>query len=91
LLHRHYCNHQECPSNRVGNDTAHHPSLVLIGWGNAEGSSTWSQSQMQQVNEQLRLAAVSGITVIVAAGDEGPKNGMTDGRAHADFRRRRGA
>jgi uncharacterized protein YjbI with pentapeptide repeats len=69
----------------VTHDTTHRPSVLLIGWGAAEGSSDWAQAQMQQVNEQLHLAAKAGITVVVAAGDDGSKTQMTDGRAHANF------
>ncbi|MGA2736382.1 MAG: pentapeptide repeat-containing protein [Bryobacteraceae bacterium] len=66
-------------------DTAHRPSVLLIGWGSAEGQPVWPEAAMQAVDDQLRQAALAGITIVVAAGDDGPKNNTADGRAHADF------
>jgi kumamolisin len=40
---------------------------------------------MVEVDKSLADAALLGITVCVAAGDDGSSDGVTDGHAHADF------
>ena len=67
-------------------DTANNPSVISISWGGPDDIPTSSfQTQFDQV---LQEAALLGITVCVAAGDngaadEGPK--AWDGKAHVDF------
>ena len=67
-------------------DTQYNPSVISISWGGAEDIPTSTfQTQFDQV---LQAAALLGITVCVAAGDDGaadlgPK--VWDGKAHADF------
>jgi kumamolisin len=51
-------------------DMAHRPSVLLIGWGSPEGQLGWGKATIQKVNEALHEAAMAGITVVVAAGDD---------------------
>jgi kumamolisin len=69
--------------NAAVHDTVNKPSIISISWGGPEAS--WSKLDMQSINESLQAAAAMGISVFVAAGD----NGLTDtghgSIAHADF------
>jgi kumamolisin len=54
-------------------DTTNKPSVISISWGGPE--STWSQQTMLALDAACQSAAALGITITVAAGD----NGSTDG------------
>jgi kumamolisin len=67
-------------------DTTHKPSVISISWGGPEPAST--PSFIKQFNQVLHSASLLGITVCVAAGDngaadEGPDE--WDGQAQVDF------
>jgi kumamolisin len=64
-------------------DTTHTPSVVSISWGSAE--STWTVQAMNQMEQAFTAAAAMGVTVTVAAGDNGSSDGVTDGLQHVDF------
>jgi kumamolisin len=64
-------------------DKVNSPSVISISWGSAE--SQWSDQAMQNFNETFMSAAALGITITVAAGDNGSSDGQTDGKAHVDF------
>ncbi len=64
-------------------DTTNKPSVVSISWGGAE--STWTQQAMSAIDQVLQEAAVLGVTVCVAAGDNGSSDGVADGAGHVDF------
>jgi kumamolisin len=64
-------------------DTDHRPSVVSISWGSAE--STWTEQAMTQMEQAFVAAAAMGVTVTVAAGDNGSSDGVSDGLQHADF------
>ena len=64
-------------------DTTRRPSVVSISWGGPE--STWTTQAMQQMEQAFEAAAAMGVTVTVAAGDNGSGDGVTDGLAHVDF------
>ena len=66
-------------------DPKYQPQVLSISWGYAEDVSVWTASAVTQVNEALQEAALMGITVCVAAGDDGSSDGITDGHAHVDF------
>lgn len=66
-------------------DQANDPSVVSVSWGYAEDALIWTEQAMTQVNETLKDAANLGITVCIAAGDDGSSDGITDGSAHVDF------
>lgn len=64
-------------------DATHRPSVVSISWGSSE--STWTEQAMNQMEQAFTAAAAMGVTVTVAAGDNGSTDGATDGLQHADF------
>jgi kumamolisin len=64
-------------------DTTNAPTIVSISWGGAE--STWTQQSLTNYDAALADAATLGVTVMVAAGDDGSSDGETDGKAHVDF------
>ncbi len=64
-------------------DTNHRPSVVSISWGSPE--STWTAQAMNQMEQAFIAAAAMGVTVTVAAGDNGSTDGAPDGLQHADF------
>jgi kumamolisin len=64
-------------------DTQHDPSVISISWGGPE--STWTSQAMQAMDEAFQDAASLGISVFVAAGDDGSSDGVSGGLAHVDF------
>jgi kumamolisin len=66
-------------------DDTNKPVIVSVSWGNAEDNDIWTLSAMNQVNETLHEAALLGMTVCVAAGDDGSSDAVMDGLAHVDF------
>jgi kumamolisin len=64
-------------------DTTHKPSVVSISWGGPEDS--WTQQARTQMEQVMTEAAALGVTVTVAAGDNGSTDGVGDGRQHVDF------
>ena len=64
-------------------DTQRNPSVISISWGGPE--SSWSQQSLNAFNTLLENAATLGVTVCVAAGDNGSTDGATDGLQHVDF------
>jgi kumamolisin len=64
-------------------DTVNQPSIISISWGGPE--STWRKSDRTAMNNALRDAALLGVTVTVAAGDNGSADGVNDRKAHVDF------
>jgi kumamolisin len=65
------------------NDTTNSPSVVSISWGGPE--SSYSQQDLDAINQALAQAAALGVTVCVASGDSGASDGLTDGQNHVDF------
>ncbi|HEY0780329.1 MAG TPA: S53 family peptidase, partial [Gemmatirosa sp.] len=66
-------------------DTTHRPSVLSISWGFAEGHLTWTAAATKAVNDTLQAAALLGVTVCVASGDDGSTDEVSDGQAHVDF------
>lgn len=64
-------------------DATNKPSVISISWGGPE--STWTQQAMTSMDDAFQSAASLGITVTVAAGDDGSSDGETDGANHVDF------
>jgi kumamolisin len=64
-------------------DKANNPSIISISWGGPE--SSWTQQAMTSMDEAFQAAAAMGITVCVAAGDNGSSDGVNDGLNHVDF------
>jgi kumamolisin len=71
--------------NAVLNDQENNPGVISISWGAPEDTDIWTDATMAQVNDLLKQAAYRGITVCVAAGDDGSSDADGDGRAHVDF------
>ena len=64
-------------------DSTNAPSILSISWGGPE--SSWTQQAMTSMDEAFQSAAAMGVTVLVAAGDDGSTDGVTDGEQHVDF------
>ena len=58
---------------------------LSVSWGLAEDDSEWSAAARDAINNRLNAAALLGITVCVASGDDGSGDEETDSRAHVDF------
>src|SRR5271157_2732931 len=69
--------------NQAALDKVHNPSVISISWGGPE--SSWTGQSLQSYNSALQAAAALGVTVCVAAGDNGSTDGLTDGLDHVDF------
>ncbi len=67
----------------VADDTTLQPSILSISWGQSEDS--WTEQARNAMNAALQDAAAVGITVTVAAGDNGATDGVQDGQLHVDF------
>ncbi len=64
-------------------DSTNNPSVVSISWGGPE--SSWTQQALTSMDEACQAAAAIGVTICVAAGDDGSTDGATDGLNHVDF------
>jgi kumamolisin len=64
-------------------DTSNKPSVISISWGAAE--SAWTAQSTTALDAACQSAAALGITVTVAAGDNGSTDGVTGGQNHVDF------
>jgi kumamolisin len=64
-------------------DTTNKPSVISISWGGAE--SSWTQQAMTALDAACQSAAALGVSITVAAGDNGSSDGVTDGANHVDF------
>jgi len=73
-------------------DTVRKPSVISISWGGPEDS--WTQQSLNAFNQVLQDAAALGVTVCVAAGDNGSSDlplddghghRLRDGLPHVDF------
>lgn len=69
--------------NAAIHDKTRKPSVISISWGAAE--SEWTPQAMNAFNAAFHDAALLGISVCVAAGDNGSTDGESDGANHADF------
>lgn len=61
------------------------PVTVCVSWGLAEDSPDWSPAAIDAINQRLEAASSRGITVSVAAGDDGSGDQMHDQHAHVHF------
>ncbi len=64
-------------------DTTNRPSVISISWGGPEPS--WTQQAYTALDSACQAAALLGITITVAAGDNGSTDGVSDGKNHVDF------
>jgi kumamolisin len=64
-------------------DTVHKPSIISISWGGPEDS--WTEQSLNAFENAFTDAAALGITICIAAGDDGSSDNENDGKAHCDF------
>ena len=64
-------------------DAKNKPSVVSISWGGPEAS--WTPQSLKAFDSAFQAAAVMGVTVLAASGDDGSSDGLNDGQAHVDF------
>jgi kumamolisin len=69
--------------NQAVGDKRNNPSVISISWGGPE--STYTSQSLQSYNSALQAASAVGVSVCVAAGDDGSTDGLTDGLQHVDF------
>jgi kumamolisin len=67
----------------AAHDQTNKPSVISISWGGPE--SSWTAQAMTSFDNAFQDAAVLGITVLVASGDNGSTDGVNDGAQHVDF------
>jgi kumamolisin len=61
-------------------------SIISVSWGYAEDAQgAWSEGAIDAINDTLKAAALLGVTVCVASGDDGSDDQVGDGHAHVDF------
>lgn len=78
---------------RAIHDQQNQPTILSISWGAPEEDVAWSQGAIDHVNHLFQEAAMMGVTVCVASGDDGSADetdqagdaGQLDGKAHVDF------
>jgi kumamolisin len=69
-------------------DTTHNPSVLSISYGNPEDAdqvSLWTRAAISKVDNAFRQAALKGLTICCASGDDGSSDQVQDGLAHVDF------
>ncbi|MFZ0513745.1 MAG: S53 family peptidase [Candidatus Nitrosopolaris sp.] len=77
-------------------DTANSPSVLSISWGwpelesihQGEANLNWSKAAMNTLSSHFQDAANLGtdaVTVLVASGDNGSADEISDGKAHVDY------
>ena len=64
-------------------DTTNKPSVISISWGGPE--SSWTGQAITALDSACQAAALLGVSITVAAGDNGSTDGVTDGANHVDF------
>jgi kumamolisin len=69
--------------SQAAHDTVHKPSVMSISWGGPEDS--WTAPSLSAMQTALEDAVALGLTVTVAAGDDGSSDGESDGQPHVDF------
>ncbi|MBV9265959.1 MAG: S53 family peptidase, partial [Acidobacteriaceae bacterium] len=69
--------------NAAIHDNERKPSVISISWGSPENG--WTPQAMNAFNAAFHDAAILGITVCAASGDNGSSDGAEDGGKHVDF------
>jgi len=59
------------------------PDAISISWGQSEDQ--WTAQARQAMDDAFADAAALGVTVTVAAGDDGSSDRQSDGKVHVDF------
>lgn len=69
--------------NAAIHDRSRKPSVISISWGGPEDQ--WTRQSLDVYNQAFHDAALLGITVFCAAGDDGSTDGVADSKPHVDF------
>ena len=69
--------------NTAVHDKNNNPTVISISWGAAE--KEWTPEAMNAMDQAFQAAAVVGVTIFCAAGDDGSRDNEQDNLAHADF------
>jgi kumamolisin len=64
-------------------DATNKPSVISISWGGPE--SGWTDQAMTAFDTAAQDAALLGVSICAAAGDNGSSDGADDGQDHVDF------
>lgn len=64
-------------------DTTHRPTVLSVSWGGPE--SSWTPQALSALNSVCEDAATLGVTILVAAGDDGASDGAPTGTLEVDF------
>src|SRR5580704_15091910 len=65
-------------------DAARNPKVISISWGSAEDGGGYSSSVLNSFTQIFQAASLLGVTILVAAGDNGSSDGVSSGN-HVDF------
>ncbi|MGA8604890.1 MAG: S53 family peptidase [Thermoplasmata archaeon] len=69
--------------NEAVHDTTNRPSVISVSWGSPE--SSWTAQARAALNAACEDAATMGVSVLVAAGDNGASDGVSTGVPTVDF------
>jgi kumamolisin len=64
-------------------DTVNNPSVISISWGSPE--IQWTGQSMTAIDEACQAAAALGVSITVAAGDDGSNDDYPDKLNHVNF------
>lgn len=67
----------------AAHDAVNKPSVISISWGGPE--SSWTTQAINAMESSLQAAAVLGVTVTAASGDDGATDGVSGTAKHVDF------
>jgi kumamolisin len=67
-------------------DHANDPGVLSISWGAPEDlAQLWTSQAIMNINDSFQDAAMLGLTICVASGDDGSSAALSDGMAHVNF------
>ncbi|HUY24575.1 MAG TPA: S53 family peptidase [Candidatus Saccharimonadales bacterium] len=69
--------------NAALHDNVNRPTVISISWGSAEAN--WAPATMLAFDQAFQDGALVGVTICVAAGDNGSGDGLQNGQANVDF------
>ncbi len=69
--------------NMAVHDKVRKPSVISISWGGPEDGGGFTTTALQSFHQSFQAAALMGVTVLAAAGDNGSSDGLTGD--HVDF------
>ncbi len=64
-------------------DQTNKPSVISISWGGPEDG--WTSQSLTAMDQAFTSAGSLGVSITVAAGDNGSSDGVGDGAGHVDF------